>query len=318
MTIVLVTGASGFVGGSVALKLGQGRPVRRALRQLSSGFFNDTDAVNGLLTANWDWSEALINVSAIIHCASRVHVMTESSKNPLTEYRQINVAGTLNLARQAAKAGVRRFIFISSIKVNGESTDLYHPFTADQIPMPRDPYGISKYEAEIGLMALSKESGMEIVIIRPPLVYGPGVKANFLSMMNWLYGGIPLPLGGVKNNRRSLVFIDNLISLIIACIDHPGAANQTFLVSDDDDLSTAVLLERMSFALNLPAKLIALPPELITLGAKLVGRSDVAQRLCGSLQVDIKRTKDMLDWAPPVSVDEGLRQTAAYFLKARS
>jgi nucleoside-diphosphate-sugar epimerase len=244
--------------------------------------------------------------------------MNEIAADLLFEFRRVNVDGTLNLAHQASEAGVRRFVFISSIKVNGEFTELDHPFTADQIAAPSDPYGVSKHEAEMGLMALSEETGMEIVIIRSPLVYGPGVKANFLSMMNWLRRGIPLPFGGVTKNRRSLVFLDNLVDLIVVCINHPAAANQIFLVSDDEDQSTAGLLERVALALGCPSKLISVPIALITLGAKLIGRPDISQRLCGSLQVDIKKTKDLLGWAPPVSVDEGLRQTAAHYLKMQS
>jgi nucleoside-diphosphate-sugar epimerase len=231
------------------------------------------------------------------------------------EYRSVNVLGTLNLARQAAQAGVRRFIFLSSIKVNGDRTQLGFPFAPDQMSAPVDPYGVSKHEAEMGLRTLSKETGMEVVIIRSPLVYGPGVKANFLSIMNWLWRGIPLPLGGITKNRRSFIFLDNLVDMIITCITHPAAANQTFLVSDDEDLSTAELLNRMALALGRPAKLIRVSVALITLGAKLLGRADIAQRLCGSLQVDIKKTKDLLGWSPPVGVDEGLRQTATHFLK---
>jgi len=280
--------------------------------------FANVDIFKASISPDQDWSSTLSGVSAVVHCAARVHVMSEEAADPLFEFRRVNVDGTLNLARQASEAGVRRFVFLSSIKVNGEYTDLGHPFTADQIPVPSDPYGVSKYEAEMGLRTLSRETGMEVVIIRSPLVYGPGVKANFLSMMNWLRRGIPLPLRSVTKNRRSFVFIDNLVSMIIACINHPAAANQTFLVSDDEDLSTAGLLDRMALALGCPSKLITVPTALITLGAKLIGRSDISRRLCGSLQVDINKTKDFLGWSPPVSVDEGLRQTVAYFLKKQS
>jgi len=244
--------------------------------------------------------------------------MADQVDNPLAEYRRINVDGTINLALQAAAAGVKRFIFLSSIKVNGESTAPGKAFTADDIPMPSDYYGISKYEAELGLLNVAAQTGMEIVIIRPPLVYGPEVKANFLSMMNLLQRGLPLPLGGMTKNRRSLVYLDNLVDLIVTSINHPAAANQIFLVSDGDDLSTAVLFQRMASALGGVSKLTAVPIFLIMLGAKLIGRSDIAQRLCGSLQVDIKKTRDLLDWSPPVSVDEGLRQTALHFLKMQS
>lgn len=243
--------------------------------------------------------------------------MNEEAADPLAEFRRVNVEGTLRLAWQAAEAGVRRFVFVSSIKVNGEHSQPGQPFTADQTPAPGDPYGVSKMEAEQGLRVLARETGMEVVIIRPPLVYGPGVKANFLAMMRWLQRGVPLPLGGVTENRRSLVFLDNLIDLIVTCIDHPAAANQTFLVSDDEDLSTAALLRRMAAALGRPARLIPVPAGLITLGARLIGRPGIAQRLCGSLQVDIGKTKSLLGWVPPVSVDEGLRRTAEHWLKTQ-
>ena len=317
--MILVTGASGFVGGALCASLVNRFPLRISVRDKSKAeLFANVDIFEASISPDQDWSSTLSGVSAVVHCAARVHVMSEEAVDPLFEFRRVNVDGTLNLARQASKAGVRRFVFISSIKVNGECTDLGYPFTADQIPVPSDPYGVSKYEAEMGLRALSEETGMEVVIIRSPLVYGPGVKANFLSMMNWLRRGIPLPLGSVTKNRRSFVFIDNFVSMIIACINQPAAANQTFLISDDEDLSTAELLGRMALALGCPSKLIAVPTTLITLGAKLIGRPDISQRLCGSLQVDIKKNKDLLGWSPPVSVTEGMCQTAAHFLKMQS
>lgn len=314
--MILVTGASGFVGGALCASLVNHSPLRISVRDKSkTELFANVDIFEASISPDQDWTSALFGVSVVVHCAARVHVMSEEVADPLFEFRRVNVDGTLNLARQASEAGVRRFVFISSIKVNGECTDLGHPFTADQIPVPSDPYGVSKHEAEMGLRALSEETGMEVVIIRSPLVYGPGVKANFLSMMNWLRRGIPLPLGGVTKNRRSFVFIDNLVSLIIACINHPAAANQTFLVSDDEDLSTAGLLDRMALALGCPSKLITIPTALITIGARLIGRSDISQRLCGSLQVDINKTKGFLGWSPPVSANEGFRQTASHLLK---
>jgi nucleoside-diphosphate-sugar epimerase len=313
---VLLTGASGFLGrGFYSLAQLRYVEVRCVFRSVASVYGTSNAVLVPSLDGATNWTTALQGIDVVVHTAARVHVMCDESQDSLAECMRVNVLGTLNLARQASKVGVRRFIFISSIKVNGEFTDLGSPFTADQIPVPCDPYGISKHEAEIGLIALSKETGMEVVIIRSPLIYGPGVKANFLSMMNWLWRWIPLPLGGITKNRRSFIFLDNLVDMIITCTTHPAAANQIFLVSDDEDLSTAELLNRMALALGRPSKLIGVPVALITLGAKLLGRADIAQRLCGSLQVDIKKTKNLLGWSPPMSVDEGLRQTAAHFLK---
>jgi nucleoside-diphosphate-sugar epimerase len=240
--------------------------------------------------------------------------MNEVERDSLAEFRRVNVDGTLHLARQAAQAGVRRFVFLSSIKVNGDETHSGHPFAADDKAVPNDPYGLSKYEAEQGLRALSDETGLEVIIIRPPLVYGPGVKANFLTMMKFVRRGIPLPLGEITENRRSFVFLDNLVNLIVTCIDHPSAANKTFLVSDGEDLSTALLLRRMANALNRPSRLFPVPTGLLILSAKILGRPEIARRLCGSLQVDMTKTRELLNWSPPVSVDEGLRRTADYFL----
>jgi nucleoside-diphosphate-sugar epimerase len=238
--------------------------------------------------------------------------MDDTATNPLDEFRKVNVDGTLNLARQAAQAGVERFVFISSIKVNGESTPLEQPFHADDVPMPVDAYGISKHEAEQALRQLADETGMEVVIIRPPLVYGAGVKANFYSMMRWLDKGIPLPLGAI-HNQRSLVALDNLVDLILTCTQHPAAANQTFLVSDGEDLSTSELLRRMANALGKSATLLPIPAGWLQFGAALLGKSAVAQRLCGSLQLDIVKTRQLLNWTPPVSVTAALQQTAQFY-----
>ena len=260
-----------------------------------------------------NWTDALSGVKVVVHLAARVHIMRDEAADPLAEFRRVNVEGTLNLARQAAEAGVRRFVYLSSIKVNGEQTLLGKPFTEQDLPTPLDPYGMSKYEAEEGLRKLAQKTGMEVVVIRPVLVYGPGVKANFLNMMRWLHKGVPLPLGAI-HNRRSLVALDNLVDLIVTCIDHPAAANQIFLVSDGEDLSTTELLRRMGLALGRPARLIPVPVSLLTAWAALLGRRDMAQRLCGSLQVDISKTQTLLGWKPPISVDEGLRRTAQGFL----
>jgi len=239
--------------------------------------------------------------------------MRETADNPLEDFRFVNVAATLNLASQAASIGVKRFVYISSIGVNGGVT-YEHAFASEDAPAPHTPYAISKSEAESALRRMALETGLEVVIVRPPMVYGAHAPGNFAILMKWLVTGFPLPLGLVDRNRRSFVFIDNLVDLIVTCIDHPAAANQTFLVSDDEDLSTAVLLRRMAAALGRPARLIPVPASMITLGARLIGRPGIAQRLCGSLQVDIGKTKELLGWKPPISVDEGLRRTAAHWL----
>jgi nucleoside-diphosphate-sugar epimerase len=257
----------------------------------------------------------LINCDAVVHLGARVHVMRESSKDPLELYREVNVRSTASLAGAAAAAGVKRFVFVSSVKVMGETTDPGRAFLHDDAPRPDDPYGISKREAEDALRNVARETGMEVVIVRPPLVYGPGVKANFAALMRAVQRGLPIPLGAVTTNRRSLVALDNLVDLLITCIDHPAAANQTFLVSDGEDLSTTDLLRRMARAMNVPARLLPVPPALLKLGAGLMGKGDMAQRLLGSLQVDITHTRETLGWAPPISVDEGLRRAAAGMVK---
>jgi nucleoside-diphosphate-sugar epimerase len=249
-------------------------------------------------------------VEQVVHLAARVHVMNDKCLDPLNDFRRVNVDGTANLARQAASARVRRFVFLSSIKVNGELTEAGRPFTAFDVPAPVDPYGVSKHEAEQLLRKISAETGMEVVIIRSPLVYGPGVKANFESMMRWLVRGVPLPLAEMTENRRSLVALDNLVDLIVICLNHAAAGNRTFLVSDGEDLSTADLLNRMGAALGHPARLFSIPPALLKLGATLLHKPGLYQRLGGSLQLDITKTRQLLGWIPPLSVSEGLRRTA--------
>lgn len=307
---VLVTGANGFVGTALCAQArALGYSIRGACRVATPASHNVSV---GSITDLTDWTSALNGIGVVIHLAARVHVMNDNVSDPLTEFRRVNVDATLNLAKQAANAGIKRFIFISSIKVNGESTEFGSPFHADDMVMPRDPYGISKHEAETALLRLGNSTGMEIVIIRPPLVYGAGVKANFYSMMRWLDKGIPLPLGAIYN-KRSFVALENLVDLIITCITHPAAAGQVFLVSDDEDLSTSELLQRMATALNKPARLFAVPVATLQFFAKLLGKQAVAQRLCDSLHLDISKTRQMLNWTPPVSVNEALKKAAQYY-----
>lgn len=304
---VLITGASGFLGQALCQRLRADKCLLTALARHAPTAMSERwiqvqryeDAV-GLLAGQL----------CVVHLAARVHVMQDSEADPLREFRKANVDLTLKLARQAAQAGVRRFVYISSVKVNGEETASDQPFLADDEPKPQDPYGVSKMEAEQVLRALAIQTGMEVVIIRPPLIYGPGVRANFEALIRVVARGVPLPLAAI-HNKRSLVALDNLVDLIAVCISHPNAANQIFMVSDGDDLSTPGLIRRMSNAMARPARLFYVPVWLLLLGAKLVGKSSAAQRLCGNLQVDISKTQKMLRWKPPISVDEGLQRALA-------
>lgn len=319
---ILLTGSSGFVGGEFlrAVAASDNIIVRPVFRTKFLALNCDASeqhlqsVVKPMLTETTDWQEALIDIDTVVHAAARVHFMTLPSKGLLSEYRNVNVKGTLNLARQAAESGVKRFVFISTVKVNGEETFNATKFSPSDAELPAEPYALSKWEAEQGLRNIAKKTGMEVVIIRPVLVYGPGVKANFHSMMKWLHRGVPLPLGAI-NNKRSLVSLDNLVDFIITCVEHPAAANETFLVSDGDDLSTTELLQRMAKALQVSTKLIPIPSAFLKFSAGVIGKRHIAQRLCGSLQVDISKNKELLGWVPPVSVDTALEKTAAHFLE---
>jgi nucleoside-diphosphate-sugar epimerase len=315
---VLVTGASGFVGSVLAqtLERENGIPVRRAYRSAASGPDGAESVTVGDIGPATDWSDALTGIDAVVHCAARVHVMDDDgSTDSLAQFRKVNVQGTRHLARQAAIAGVRRFVFVSSIKVNGETTTGLPPFMHSSRPAPADAYGISKWEAEQELWDIAQQSGLEVVVVRPPLVYGPGVKANFLRLMQAVDRGIPLPFGAVRN-QRSMVFVKNLTDLLTKCVTHPRAVSRTFLVSDGQDLSTAALVAQLATALNKKARLVNVPPSLMHSLAALVGKRNMADRLLGSLQVDIAHTRDELDWKPPFTVEEGLKATAVVLMAA--
>lgn len=302
--MIFLTGSTGFVGQALCKTLPSEQLVifGRKKNDIPSARFHQ-----GIISSKTDYTDALSGIDVVIHSAARVHMMTDDSANPLEAYREVNTYGTLNLASQAAKAGIKRFIFVSSVKVNGETTVGEQVFRFDDVPSPQDAYGISKAEAEAGLLNLAKETGMEVVIIRPPLVYGAGVKANFAAMLNLAKKNLPLPLGAI-NNLRSMVALDNLVDLIQTCISHPKAANQIFLVSDDFDISTTTLLTTMTLAYGKTPRLLPFPVSLIKGLATLVGKSTVADRLCGSLRIDIQHTKNTLNWAPPISFQEGIQR----------
>lgn len=305
---ILLTGANGFLGMRIfkSLQKNTNFKVKATIRQpIRSNVNNVFELLD--LTKNTNWSKILFSQNVIIHTAARVHVMKDNVSNPLEEYRRVNVQGTLNLARQSVLAGVKRFIFISSVKVNGEETFLGKPFTEEDKPSPRDPYSLSKWEAEQGLRQIEKETGLEVVIIRPPLVYGPFVKGNFANMIKFVVSGVPLPFGKIFN-KRSLIAIDNLVDLIITCIDHPNAANQLFLVSDGKDLSTTELLKAIGKAKGISSKLIPIPVSILLIGFCLIGKKFLAQKLLCSLQVDISKAYKLLGWTPLVSIEEGLKR----------
>jgi nucleoside-diphosphate-sugar epimerase len=304
---LLVTGASGFVGRYLCLEAGaRGFSVRAASR-CQCDFSGQNECVaTGNIDGHTNWSTALRGCDAVVHLAARAHVTNESHGDSLAEFRRVNVDGALNLARQAVSAGLSRFVYISSIVVNGAET-FGAPFGPMDDPAPRSHYAVSKYEAELGLQKLAIETGIEVVTIRPPLVYGPNAPGNFGYLMRWLRRGVPLPFGALTQNRRSLVSLDNLVDLILTCVRHPKAAGQTFLVSDGHDLSTSELLQRLGKAMSQPVRLLPVPADVLSFTAALFGKRFMAQSLIGSLQVDISKNREVLNWSPPFSVDEGLR-----------
>ncbi len=325
---LLVTGANGFVGSATVAHLSkQGHIVLAHQRSTSSAQQRGGHITTHQVPSNvqqiqssyadmLQWHQQLSDCVAVVHTAARVHQVKETSTDPAADYRRVNVDYTACLARAAAQCGVKRFVFLSSVKVNGNYTTQGQSYTAGDAPHADDPYGLSKLHAEQALMDIASETGLEVTIIRPPLVYGPGVKANVLSMMRWLRSGIPLPLGAI-HNQRSLVGLNNLVDLIDLCITHPAAANQIFMVSDGHDVSTTDLLLLMGEALGSPARLIKVPQAWLETAARWAGKPGVAQRLCGNLTVDIRKTQDMLGWQPPHGMPAQLRETAHYFLQSQ-
>lgn len=307
---VLVTGSTGFVGDALCAHLAsRGFLVRAAVRSKLGPERSDAVAV-GDIGADTDWSTALEGVDQVVHLAARVHIDRDSSRDRLAEHRRVNVEGTRRLASMAADRGVRRFVFLSSAKVNGEVTR--KPCTEADPPRPEGAYAVSKWEAEQALMHIARDTGMEWVILRPPLVYGPGVRANFLELMRAVAAGIPLPFASI-DNRRSLLYLGNLVDAVRTCLTHPHARGRTFLVSDGDDLSTPGLTRRLAQALDVPSRLLPMPVALLSLAGKMTGKGAAVDRLVGSLQLDTSAIRQTLGWTPPFGVDEGLQETARWF-----
>lgn len=302
--IVAVTGANGFVGRALCQHLKEhGVSVRALMRSASAG--EDSWAV-GDLGPDTDWGRSLQGADCVVHCAARVHMVHDADPDPLQAFRQVNVAGSRSLANAAAAAGVRRLVFLSSLKVHGEQTAPGRPFTSDMQPAPEDAYGQSKWEAEMALREVAANTGLELVVVRPPLVYGPGVKANFLHLMQTVSRGTPLPLGAV-DNRRSFLALDNLTDLLRVCSLHPAANGQAFLASDDHDMSTPELIRSIAQALGRPARLWPVPVTWLRMAGRIFGRSPQIDRLIGSLQVNIGHTKEVLGWSPRLTVEQGMR-----------
>lgn len=311
---ILFTGANGFVGQTLCKELLHlGWQLRSALRHAGNLTVGSESLIVGNIDGQTDWSQALQDVDVIIHLAARVHVMKDTVPDPLAEFLKVNLYGTSNLAQQAARAGVKRLVYVSSVKVNGEKTaEGQLPFTESDQPDPQDPYAISKWRAEQDLQRIAQETGLEVVIVRPPLVYGPGVKGNFLRLLKAINRGIPLPLAGI-NNLRSLVYVGNLVDALITCAEHPAAAGHTYLVSDGEDISTAQLAEKIAHSLGRNNHSFYFPFALLRSMAAIAGRTEQLDRLFGSLQISNEKLRRELGWSPPYTMEQGLRATADWW-----
>lgn len=309
----LVTGANGFVGKPLCAELlARGQSVCAAVRSVNSPIQKGDAAIVGPIDGKTNWCEALRDVDVVIHLAARVHVMKDEADDPLAEFLNVNLHGTKNLARQAVQAGVKRLVYVSSIKVNGEGTTGNQFYSESNQPNPQDPYGISKWRAEQALQRITQETGLEVVIVRPPLVYGASVKGNFISLMAAIDKGIPLPLAGA-NNLRSLLYVGNLVDALITCATHPAAAGQTYLLGDGEDISTAMLVEKIARVLGRKSRSFYFPSGLLRVAAGVLGRSAQVDRLFGSLRVSGQKIRNELDWHPPFTLEQGLRATADWY-----
>lgn len=310
--LVAVTGSNGFIGGHLSSFLNEVGLPSREIQRNSFGVAYGVSNIN----ASTDWSAALNGVDVVIHCASRVHILHDHSSDSLAAYRDVNIDGTRQLALQAADLGVKRLVFLSSIKVNGEANDARAAFTSHSLPAPLDPYAISKFEAEQVLHEVSVQTGLEVVIVRPPLVYGPGVRANFLRLLRLVHCQIPLPLGAVRN-QRSLIYVGNLVSFLVACALHSDAVGRCFLIADAKALSTPELLQQLALALKTKPCLLPIPTSLLTLLGLLSGKHNEFSRLTGSLVIEPGEAFQTLNWHPPFSTAEGLQITADWFLSSQ-
>lgn len=308
MKRVLVTGASGFVGSSLLAHLGaSGFQPMAALRRSTTRVSPAVPRIQvGDLLPDTDWTRALEGVEFVVHAAARVHVMNEQAADPLREFRRVNVDGTLSLARQAVAAGVKRFVFISSIGVNGACT-AGEPFSEVSRPAPHADYALSKLEAEQGLLELVKTSSMELVIIRPPLVYAGHAPGNFKRLLQLVGSGLPLPFASV-HNQRSMISLDNLVGFISLCLEHPGAANELFLISDGTDVSTPEIIRHLAAGMERKARLLPVPDSLMHKGARFLGREAMYIQLCGSLSIDSSKARNMLGWTPMLTAEQALRK----------